>query len=49
MTLDEFINELLKLQKEGKGKYKMKWVYWSDEGYINEPPSVSDDEQEIYI
>ena len=49
MTLNEYIDELLKLQKEGKGEYKMKWCYWSDEGDINESPIVFDDEQKICI
>jgi hypothetical protein len=49
MTLSEFIDELLKLQKEGKGEYKIRWAYWSDEGDISEPPTVFDDEHVIYI
>jgi hypothetical protein len=49
MTISEFIDELLKLQKEGKGEYKMMWVYWSEVGEIVESPIVNDDEKEIYI
>ena len=49
MTLSEFIDELLKLQKEGKCEYKMMWVYWSEVGEIVESPIVNDDEKEIYI
>ncbi len=49
MTLNEFIKILLQLQQEGKGEYKMKWCYWSDEGDIDKPPIVFDEEQKIYI
>lgn len=49
MTLNELINILLELQKEGKGEYKMMWVYWSEVGEIVGPPIVNDDEKEIYI
>lgn len=49
MTLNEFIDMLLELQKEGKGEYKMMWVYWSEVGEIVESPIVNDDEKEIYI
>ena len=48
MTLNEFIKILLRLQQEGKGEYKMKWCYWSDEGDIGEL-LVVDEEQKIYI
>jgi len=30
MTLNEFIEELLKLQKEGKGEYKVKSAYYKE-------------------
>jgi len=49
MTLNEFIEELLKLQKEGKGDYKVKVCYWDDRWDIDEPPIVFDDKKEIYI
>ena len=49
MTLNEFIEELLKLQKEGNGEYKVKGCFWSDELDIDEPPIVFDDKKEIYI
>ncbi len=49
MTLNEFIEELLKLQKEGKGEYKMMWAYWSEVGEIVESPIVNDYEKEIYV
>jgi len=49
MTLNEFVNELLKLQKEGKGEYKIKGCYYSDEWDITEPPIVFDDKQEIFV
>jgi hypothetical protein len=49
MTLNEFIEELLKLQKEGKGDYKVKSVYWWEEWDIDKPPIVFDDIKEIHI
>ncbi len=49
MTLNEFIEELLKLQKEGKGEYKVKGYFWSDEWDIDKPPIVFDDRKEIYV
>ncbi len=49
MTLNEFIEELLKLQKEGKGEYKVRGIFWGDEWDIDEPPIVFDDKKEIYI
>ena len=50
MTLNEFIEESLKLQQDGKGDYAMKWCYWSDEGNIDQPPIVFDEEQKkLYI
>jgi hypothetical protein len=49
MTLNEFIDELLKLQQEGKGEYKVKGVFWSDIWDIDEPPIVFDEEKEIHI
>lgn len=49
MTLNEFIEELLKLQKEGKGEYKVKSVYYWEEWDIDEPPIVFDDIKEIHI
>jgi len=49
MTLNEFIEELLKLQKEGKGEYKVRGCCWGDEWDIDKPPIVFDDKKEIYI
>ncbi len=49
MTLNEFIEELLKLQKEGKGDYKVKVCCWDDKWDIDEPPIVFDDKKEIHI
>lgn len=49
MTLNEFIDELLKLQQEGKGEYKVKGVFWGDIWDIDEPPIVFDDKKEIYV
>jgi len=49
MTLNEFIEELLELQKEGKGDYKVKGCFWTDEWDIDKSPIVFDDKKEIYI
>ena len=49
MTLNEFIEELLKLQKEGKGEYKVRGRCWGDEWDIDEPPIVFDGKKEIYV
>ena len=49
MTLNEFIEELHEIQKEEKGDYKVKSVYWWEEWDIDEPPIVFDDIKEIHI
>jgi len=49
MILNEYIVELLKLQREGKGEYKMRGSFYSDEWDITEPPIVFEEEQEIFV
>ena len=48
MTISELIEELLKLQNEDKGNYKVKSSCWSDEFNLARP-IVFDDKQEIYL
>lgn len=48
MNVDEMIEELLKLKNEGKGQYKVRSSYWSDEFDLHEP-LIFDDQKEIYL
>jgi tRNA(Phe) wybutosine-synthesizing methylase Tyw3 len=48
MTIDELIEELLKLKNEGKGEYKAKSSCWGDVFDLDKP-IVFDDVKEIYL